>query len=249
MTKEQLIRLIHIAKSQLKLDDETYRTKLEALTGKSSCSDMTIAMLNDVYQSFKDAGFKRKFNKQKAHVSPNAKGETKAAEIPKIRAIWITMHEQNFVSSAGEPALNAYVMRMTKRLNGIGVAEVGWLDDRLAYKVLETLKNWHLRLMLDELKKRRVAIPTDSDGRERRSYDWIAPIYSRIAQLDSYINRCREGGDNLLPSNCTRCGFRHEVVAPRDRAEKWDSVMCCPVCCTQFHRTTTCHSVITRAIR
>lgn len=251
MTKPQLIRLIHVAKGKLGLDDETYRAKLQATVGKTSCSAMTYDELKTVYQTFQDSGFKRQFSKKKgAHVSPDSQGKSKAPEIPKIRAIWIAMHQQGFVDSPEESALNAYVMRQTKKLNdGIGVAEVGWLNSPLAYRVLEALKGWHLRVMLSALRARRIVIPTDCEGRQRRSYGWVAPMYTRIHDLEQYLQRCREHGDHLIATNCTRCGFRYEVVAPTDRAERWDSTMCCAACGTQFMRVVTCHSVITRAVR
>lgn len=69
MNKPQLIRLIHVAKTQLGMDDETYRAKLDALTGKTSCSQMSLDQLNAVYQSFKDAGFKRQFKRKAVRAS------------------------------------------------------------------------------------------------------------------------------------------------------------------------------------
>ncbi|QBH96804.1 regulatory protein GemA [Limnobaculum zhutongyuii] len=250
MTKPQLIRLIHIAKSKLSLDDETYRAKLQAAVGKTSCTAMTHGELQTVYQSFQDAGFKRQFSKKKgAHVSPNSQGKNKAPEIAKIRAIWLTMHEQWFVTRPDESSLNAYVMRQTKRLNGVGVAEVGWLNSYLAYKVLEALKAWHLRLIKGILKTRRIVLPTNRNGDEVRSYDAITGVYERIRQLDEYLNNCRARGDFMLASSFPCCGFRFETPAPTDRAETWDSLVGCPVCRKQFMRIVTCHSVIMRAVR
>ncbi|WP_140918674.1 gp16 family protein [Limnobaculum xujianqingii] len=250
MTKSQLLTRIHIAKKEFKLDMETYRAKLQAITGKRSCSEMTYGELQTVYQSFEEAGFKPKFNKKKgAHISPNSQGKNKAPEIAKIRAIWLTMHEQGFVTRPDESSLNAYVMRQTKRLNGIGVAEVGWLDAHLAYKVLEALKAWHLRLIKGILKTRRIVLPTNRNGDEVRSYDAITGVYERIRQLDEYLNNCRARGDFMLTSSFPCCGFRFETPAPTDRAEKWDSLIGCPVCRKQFMRIVTCHSVIMRTVR
>lgn len=249
MTKEQLIRLIHIAKGQLKIDDETYRAKLEALTGKTSCADMTIGMLNAVYQSFKDAGFKRKFNKKTggARVNPNARGESKAAEIPVIRAVWTTMHAQGFVKNGAEASLNGYVQRMTARLNGgAGVAEVGWLDGRLAAQVLETLKNWHLRLIRNEFKTRRIPAPVDHLGAELRGYDALAGVYARVVKHDAYLAGHREAGSHMLDMSCPGCGFRSAVVAPTDRSEKWDTTCVCPACSRMSRRVITCHAVYNR---
>jgi phage gp16-like protein len=64
------------------------------------------------------------------------------------------MFKQGFLRDGSETALNSYVKRMTVKLNnGIGVDEVQWLNEHLAYKVLEALKNWHRRLMQDAIKK------------------------------------------------------------------------------------------------
>jgi hypothetical protein len=54
---------------------------------------------------------------------------------------------------------------MTVKLNGgVGVAEVGWLDEALAFKVLEALKAWHRRLMIDALVKAKRPIPIKRNG-------------------------------------------------------------------------------------
>ena len=41
-SKPKLIQLIHIAKSELGLEDDVYREVLANTTGKTSCKDMTI---------------------------------------------------------------------------------------------------------------------------------------------------------------------------------------------------------------
>ncbi|WP_145571342.1 gp16 family protein [Yersinia bercovieri] len=117
MNKPQLIRLIHIAKSQLKLDDDTYRVLLaNTANGKTSCSVMSYQELQDVYSEFQQRGFKRRFKKPTPRVKPNSKGLSRAAEIPKIRAVWNTMFLHGFVGSDDELALNAYVKRMALTL-------------------------------------------------------------------------------------------------------------------------------------
>nr|WP_253264679.1 phage protein GemA/Gp16 family protein [Aeromonas sp. 1805] len=57
------------------------------------------------------------------------------------------MARQGVIRDGSSCALNAWVQRMTARLNGgVGVAEVGWLDEPLAVKVLEALKRWQHRV-------------------------------------------------------------------------------------------------------
>lgn len=180
MDKPQLIRLIHVAKGKLKLDDDTYRLMLSNTTnGKTSCREMSHAELSNVYCELQQRGFKRRFNKSATRVKPDAKGRPRTEEIAKIRAIWGTMYLQGFVSSDSELSLNAYVMRMTAQLNkGAGVAEAGWLDGRLAYQVLECIKQWHIRLMLKSMADRHIARPVNPNtGDEHRGYDAIANAY------------------------------------------------------------------------
>lgn len=180
MNSPQLIRLIHIAKSQLKLDDETYRVLLaNAANGKTSCSVMSYQELQDVYSEFQQRGFKRRFNKPATRVKLDSKGRSRAEEIPKIRAIWNTMFLHGFVGSDDELALNAYVKRMTSQLNkGVGVAEVGWLDGWLAFRVLECIKQWHIRLMIKSMIARRKSLPVNPiTGDESRDYPVIANAY------------------------------------------------------------------------
>ncbi|CDL80210.1 gp16 family protein [Xenorhabdus cabanillasii] len=174
MTSQQLIRLIHIAKNQLQLDDETYRAALVAATGKSSCRDMSHAELKTAYGAFVERGFKCRLNRNKQRVKPNLNGQPRVPEIAKIRAIWITMHQQKFVIDGTETALNQFVQRQTAKINGgAGVAEVGWLDGALAYPVLESLKQWHIRMMRAAMFQRGQRLP------EQRGYDAVCEAYSR----------------------------------------------------------------------
>jgi phage gp16-like protein len=173
MTSQQLIRLIHIAKGKLQLDDDTYRSALLAATGKDSCAKMNHTELKVAYSAFVARGFKRRLNRTQQRVKPNLKGQPRVPEIGKIRAIWITMYQQRFVSDGSETALNAFVKRQTAKNNGgRGVAEVGWLDASLAFQVLESLKQWHSRVMLADMVQRCQPLP------ELRGYEAVCEAYS-----------------------------------------------------------------------
>ncbi|WP_304635515.1 gp16 family protein [Pseudoalteromonas sp.] len=147
MTKQKLIQLIHIAKSQLGLDDETYRAALYGIAGKSSCKQMSIKQLNQVLEHFKKSGFKSVI---KRRLSPKSDPK-QLGEVNKVRAIWIAMHKQGFVRDGSETALDAYVNRMLNR-NKVGKNisfHTHFLTQHQAVQVLESLKQWHKR----ELKK------------------------------------------------------------------------------------------------
>ncbi|TMO98696.1 regulatory protein GemA [Pseudoalteromonas sp. S3260] len=150
MTKAKLIQLIHIAKGQLGLDDDTYRAALLGSAGKTSCSQMSLPELNQVLEHFKKAGFKAK---GKRRLSPKSSPK-QHGEINKIRAIWITMHKQSFVRDGSETALDAYVNRMLNRAKvGANVSyHAHFLTLTQAIKVLEPLKKWHKREMVAHLK-------------------------------------------------------------------------------------------------
>lgn len=59
-SKRALIAKIHIGKKELGFDDDTYRDVLWRVTGKRSCSDMSIAELKAVIADMQKAGFKVK---------------------------------------------------------------------------------------------------------------------------------------------------------------------------------------------
>ncbi|MBU2673548.1 MULTISPECIES: gp16 family protein [Hafnia] len=147
MNRSNLIKLIHIARRQMHLDDETYRLMLSSVvSGKTSCRDMSLGELEKVLAAFKERGFKASSNKKKTAVKPRSN------IVGKIVAIWHTMHQQGFIEHDTPAALDSYVQRTTRNLNGgEGIARVSWLRDQEAVKVLESLKRWHQRCMLEKL--------------------------------------------------------------------------------------------------
>ena len=179
--RQQLIRLIHVAKRELKLTDDAYRHALaEAANGKESSAKMNIKELEAVLELFKAAGFKRKLN-NKRRLSPPAGSRVRTAEVSVIRAVWTTMFKQGFLRDGSETALNSYTKRMTVKLNnGIGVDEVQWLNEHLAYKVLEALKKWHIRLMVDALKAADKPVPVNPLTRRVAGYEPVCGAYANL---------------------------------------------------------------------
>ena len=56
--RKQLIQFIHIGKSKLSMDNDTYRTFLLNTVGKESCSQMTVKELETALDGMKVRGFK-----------------------------------------------------------------------------------------------------------------------------------------------------------------------------------------------
>ncbi|EDX2020082.1 DUF1018 domain-containing protein [Salmonella enterica subsp. enterica serovar Sandiego] len=158
MERDKLISTIHVAKRELRLDEDTYRDALRTATGKTSCRDMTLPELSNVLEAFKKRGFK-------VRSKPHNRALKPATVTAKIRTIWRLMHAQGFLASDGEAALNSWVRKQTAPQNGgEGLANYQWLERKpaLASDILERLKRWHRREMLRAL---------GLSERERISYD------------------------------------------------------------------------------
>lgn len=168
------LKLVQIGKRDLQLDDDMYRNLLEQITGARSAKGLSEAQLNAVVDAMKQRGFKPKAGKPQA----------RAAEVPKICAIWLTMYDQGFVRSRTEVALNTYVKRMTKAGNGQGIDRIEWLKPMQAVVVLEALKKWHYRSMADAIVARGGRVPLNDKLTDKAGYEKLAAHYEEF-----YIKR------------------------------------------------------------
>ncbi|HBR5128025.1 TPA: DUF1018 domain-containing protein, partial [Klebsiella pneumoniae] len=58
MTRSQLIKIIHVAKRELRMDEDTYRQLLNTYAGIESTREMNIGQLNQILDAMKKIGFK-----------------------------------------------------------------------------------------------------------------------------------------------------------------------------------------------
>jgi phage gp16-like protein len=132
--RKQLIKLIHVGRRELGMQDDDYRAMLAnipQLEGATSSAKLPIPKLKLVLETLKAKGFK---------VVP--KGRTpqrKLADDPQsklIRHLWLSLHSAGKVRDSSEKALNSYVARLTK------VDQLQWLDRKQAATVIESLKSW-----------------------------------------------------------------------------------------------------------
>lgn len=165
-----LLKLIQIGKRDLVMDDDVYRDMLEQETGQRSAKNLSQWQLSKVLERMKALGFKPK------HKS-NKNGKPRAPEVGKIKAIWITMHKQGFVRNGRDAAIDAYVRRMTTRMNGRGIERANWLKSHQAAEVLESLKKWHYRLMAEAITSKGGRLPTDDDCTGPAGYSKLAIFY------------------------------------------------------------------------
>ncbi|XLM22170.1 regulatory protein GemA, partial [Chromobacterium piscinae] len=56
--RQRLIRLIHVAKRELALDDDSYRAILQRIGRQASAADLSVPELNQVLEYLKRNGFK-----------------------------------------------------------------------------------------------------------------------------------------------------------------------------------------------
>lgn len=183
--KKRLITLINVAKGSLQLDEAIYRAMLKNATGKDSLRAMNLPELEQALEVFKQKGFKPIGSKQgatnnktavKRRLSPAA-GKSKLASIDKIRAIWITMGHHLVIQDNSESALDAYVRRMTLRSKSEGVDATAWMTEPQAYKVLESLKNWHKRVLIERIIARGERLKMNEAGTRPANYEVIVAQY------------------------------------------------------------------------
>ncbi|EOE1791875.1 TPA: regulatory protein GemA [Citrobacter freundii] len=135
MTKQRLIQLIHIARNDLQMDEDTYRQMLQGLTGKASTKGMDVTQLNRVMESMKKKGFR---------VKPSGKARSglpldNHPQSKKLRALWLEMASAGIVRDCSEQALVLWVQRET------GISALRWLSSEQASNVIEKLKKWQRR--------------------------------------------------------------------------------------------------------
>ncbi|WP_421281637.1 gp16 family protein [Aeromonas taiwanensis] len=166
----RLLQLVQIGRRDLRLAEEDYRALLEGVTGVRSAKGLSAGQLTLVLEAMKRFGFKPAVKRpvkggMQKRLSPVSGTPVRTAEIGVIRAIWITMAKHGLLRDGSETALDHYVERQTVRLNqGVGVARVAWLDGALAYSVLESLKHWHKRAMVEALRAAKRRVPVGRGG-------------------------------------------------------------------------------------
>lgn len=121
---------IHIAKSQLGLDDDTYRAKLRNITGKSSTKEMDEHERQHVLRVLVSEGFKPKAKRR-----PDGRLKLSGKYAAKLQALWIAGWNLGIFENRDDAALEAFVKRQT------GLDTVRFCrDPEDARKAIEALK-------------------------------------------------------------------------------------------------------------
>ena len=133
--RQRLIRLIHVGKRELGLDDEIYRALLMGSVQKDSTSAMSVPELERVLERMKRSGFKVRV--KSARPPAQSRPGRPLAQYPearKVRALWLFLHQLGAVKNPSEEALAAYVKRIAK------VDALQWTNGNQTEALIETLK-------------------------------------------------------------------------------------------------------------
>lgn len=136
--RKQLIKLIHVGRSELGMHDDDYRAMLAnipQLEGATSSADLSIPKLNLVLETLKAKGFRVvPKSGSRAPAPPRKLADDPQSRL--IRHLWLSLHAAGKVRDPSEQALARYVARLTK------VEQLQWLDGTQATTVIESLKSW-----------------------------------------------------------------------------------------------------------
>lgn len=125
--RKHLLGKLHGMKRDLGLDDDLYRDKLEALTGKRSAADLDEAQLQRAVDGF------RRFGSARALIPATNQGRM-------LQGLWLSLYNLGLVEDNSDAALLAFVKRQT------GIAKAEWLRNQLdVERVVEALKAWLTR--------------------------------------------------------------------------------------------------------
>lgn len=129
MTRAAIAK-IHVARKQLALSEENYRSILIRITGQDTSSGLNDRQVDDVLAEFRRLGWRPK----KAF---------KPSDKPFVRliyALWREAAKVGAVSSNSKPALRAFVERQTRRGGDRGIDDPEFLRAADARRVSEALK-------------------------------------------------------------------------------------------------------------
>jgi phage gp16-like protein len=139
ITRSQ-IAVVHVAKKQLALDDDSYRAQLQRFGGADSAADLSLEGFDGVMRRFATLGFKSEWTKRTFGVRL---GMASPAQVDYIRDLWQKFHGPE----EKEAALSAWLRRFHK------VDALRFLDAKKAGAVITALKSMSARAPKQDSKR------------------------------------------------------------------------------------------------
>ena len=131
--QKQWVKMIHVAKTKLNLDDEHYRTLLTGACGVESSREIkTWKQYDSVMTAFKKLGFDYKSKTKKAEIVPQEERNSEwisEKQEEYIRGLWRLVAENK-----SDRALNSFIERIT------GSSSIEWLRKYQATDVIVALR-------------------------------------------------------------------------------------------------------------
>lgn len=122
--------MIHIARKDLGLSEDTYRAILAEVTGKDSSKDLDERQLVRVVERLRERGWR-----------PKAAG--KRSEKPAVRMAWALWTQLDELGALRTPTRAAF-RKFCSQL--VGVEEPEWMSPEQLNKTIESLKVWVRRV-------------------------------------------------------------------------------------------------------
>ena len=199
------LAMMHVAKRDLGLDDDTYRAVLVRVTGKRSSKDMTDRERQAVLDEFVRQGFK-----------PGSKSSGKAGKAlsgpyaKKAQALWIALWNLGAVEDKRDSALLAFVCRQT------GIERTEWiLDAKDGRAIIEALKSWCAREGVDWEVGTMAPDHARRNGFQIALAQWEKLRPQEIRTMDK-LGRTRAGYTVSFPVGAPRSKGAMGLAAPRD---------------------------------
>jgi phage gp16-like protein len=131
--RKRELAMIHIAKTQLGLDEDTYRAMLRSVAGVESSPDLSAAGRHDVLEHLKRLGF-QPLRKRSARAD-----DWRAPRVAKIAALWRALAEAGVVRDRSERAMLKWCAGVTHK------ARLEWATGSDLNTCIEALKSWAAR--------------------------------------------------------------------------------------------------------
>ena len=194
---------IHIAKSQLGLDDDTYRDLLERVTGRRSAKGLEPRQTAHVLDEFTRLGW----------VARKRTRATTGQYLPKVQALWIAGWNLGIVRNRTDAAMNRFIKRQT------GIDHPRWLiHGNDAARVIEALKGWLEREAQVDWSAPHKLDPTWM-GNPR--YRIVVAQWSKLRRIGAVtIGRTWTGNETGVQEECLTYGAK---IVGTNQPDKWSA--------------------------
>ena len=134
--RDREIKLIHVARRELAMDDATYRAMLMLVAGVTSSAKLDGAGRKKVIDHMKLKGFKVKSK----GILPGAPAPIADPQYRKILALWGDLARSGTVHVNTEAAIRVYIKRIT------GCDDYRFCNNAQVTSIIESLKKWRDRV-------------------------------------------------------------------------------------------------------